>query len=158
MLRPVAVTGSAVCRKRLLPCPVLQAEGSPTSWAATWSAICSVWASKWSDRAWLSRKAVGVPDHDLFMSVLLQRVVPSQYAFVLHTKNPVSGKEGELLGEVVVGMGEWSALPHAARCRSVGRVPHAAHAPLQAGHCSTHPSMHAAAASASVRQAGMHRC
>lgn len=88
--------------------PTLQAgNDSPVAWPATWSAICTVWASKWSDRAWLSRQAVGLPDQDLFMSVLLQRVVPSQYAFVLHTKNPVSGQQGEMLGEVVVGMGEF---------------------------------------------------
>ncbi len=33
-----------------------------------------VWASKWTDRAWLSRRACGVPEGDLFMSVLLQQV------------------------------------------------------------------------------------
>lgn len=32
-----------------------------------------VWASKWSDRAWLSRRARGVKDEDLFMAVLLQQ-------------------------------------------------------------------------------------
>jgi len=33
-----------------------------------------VWASKWTDRAWLSRRALGVPDSELYMSVLLQQV------------------------------------------------------------------------------------
>lgn len=32
-----------------------------------------VWASKWSERAWLSRKARGVPDASLYMAVLLQQ-------------------------------------------------------------------------------------
>ena len=32
-----------------------------------------VWASKWSDRAWLSRRARGVADTSLFMAVLLQQ-------------------------------------------------------------------------------------
>ena len=34
------------------------------------------------------------------------QVVPAEYAFVLHTANPVTGQTGELFGEVVVGMGE----------------------------------------------------
>lgn len=33
-----------------------------------------VWASKWNDRAWLSRRAVGVAEQELFMGVLLQQV------------------------------------------------------------------------------------
>lgn len=33
-----------------------------------------VWASKWSERAWLSRRARGVKDGDLYMAVLLQQV------------------------------------------------------------------------------------
>ena len=33
-----------------------------------------VWASKWNDRAWLSRRARGVPEDKLFMACLLQQV------------------------------------------------------------------------------------
>lgn len=36
--------------------------------------LLQVWASKWNDRAWLSRKARGVADTDLFMACLLQQV------------------------------------------------------------------------------------
>lgn len=46
-----------------LPCP-----------PQAWSAICKVWASKWTERAWLSRKARGVKDDELYMAVLLQQV------------------------------------------------------------------------------------
>ncbi|DBB11157.1 TPA: Phosphoglucan, water dikinase, chloroplastic [Trebouxia sp. C0006] len=80
-------------------------EGSE-KWTHAWSAICQVWASKWNDRAWLSRKARGVADADLFMACLLQQVVPAQYAFVVHTANPISKQKGETFGEVVMGMGE----------------------------------------------------
>jgi hypothetical protein len=34
-----------------------------------------VWASKWNDRAWLGRRAAGVPDDQLRMGVLLQQVL-----------------------------------------------------------------------------------
>lgn len=37
---------------------------------------------------------------------LLMQVIPAEYAFVLHTANPVTGAKGELFGEAVVGMGE----------------------------------------------------
>ena len=36
----------------------------------------------------------------------LLQVVPAQYAFVLHTTNPVSRNAGESVGEMVLGMGE----------------------------------------------------
>ncbi|GLI71457.1 hypothetical protein VaNZ11_016678, partial [Volvox africanus] len=81
-------------------------DGDARGWAAVWSAVCAVWASKWTDRAWLSRRALGIAEGDLFMSVLVQQAVPFQYSFVLHTSNPVTHTAGELLGEVVVGMGE----------------------------------------------------
>lgn len=35
-----------------------------------------VWASKWNDRAWLSRRARGVPDSALFMAALIQQARP----------------------------------------------------------------------------------
>ena len=38
-----------------------------------WAAVCGVWASKWGDRAWLSRAARGVEEGDLSMSVLIQQ-------------------------------------------------------------------------------------
>ena len=34
------------------------------------------------------------------------QVVPAEYAFVVHTANPLTGERGELFGEAVVGMGE----------------------------------------------------
>lgn len=32
---------------------------------------------------------------DLYMAVLLQQVVPAQYAFVLHTADPLTGQAGQ---------------------------------------------------------------
>ena len=43
-------------------------------WQKAWKAICGVWASKWNDRAWLSRAARGIKDSDLKMAALLQKV------------------------------------------------------------------------------------
>lgn len=51
-----------------------EAGGGLLGWRAVWSAVCGVWASKWTDRAWLSRRAMGIPEQQLYMSVLLQQV------------------------------------------------------------------------------------
>ena len=71
-----------------------------------WDAVCGVWASKWTERAWLSRKACGIPDADLNVAVLLMELVDAEYAFVLHTANPVTGDADEVFGELCVGLGE----------------------------------------------------
>jgi alpha-glucan,water dikinase len=98
----------------------------PDSLRGVWRAVLGVWASKWTDRAWLSRRARRVNEQALSMSVLLQRVEPARYAFVAHTADPVSGERAATLGgggnggggggngsstnvvhgEMVVGMGE----------------------------------------------------
>jgi len=51
-----------------------------------------VWASKYNERALLSMRKVGLDFRDLRMAVLVQRVVPAAYAFVIHTHNPSTGQ------------------------------------------------------------------
>ena len=71
-----------------------------------WMCIKRVWASKWNERAYLSRKARGIPDNNIFMAVLIQQLVEAEYAFVIHTQNPFTGDSRELYAEVVLGLGE----------------------------------------------------
>jgi alpha-glucan, water dikinase len=73
---------------------------------SAWDAVKGVWASKWTERAYLSRRVCGIAEGDLFMGVLCMDVVPAEYAFVLHTTDPVSGDNDRVFGEVVVGLGE----------------------------------------------------
>jgi len=80
--------------------------GWPKDWDDAWMCIKRVWASKWNERAYLSRKARGIPDEDLFMAVLIQQVVEAEYSFVIHTDNPFTGDSDELYAEVVLGLGE----------------------------------------------------
>jgi alpha-glucan,water dikinase len=75
-------------------------------WEQAWAAVRRVWASQWNDRAYLSRRARGVPHDGLLMAVLIQQVVEADYAFVIHTVNPVTGDRGEVFAEVVLGLGE----------------------------------------------------
>jgi alpha-glucan,water dikinase len=68
--------------------------------------IKQVWASKWNDRAFMSRKIRGIPHENLVMAVLIQQVIPTDYAFVIHTVNPATNNANELFAEVVLGLGE----------------------------------------------------
>ena len=78
----------------------------PSDWDTSWHRIKQVWASKWNDRAYLSRRRMGIPHEDLSMAVLIQQVVPADYAFVIHTVNPTNGNRDELYAEMVLGLGE----------------------------------------------------
>lgn len=78
----------------------------PEKWADAWTCIKRVWASKWNERAYLSRKAGGIPDQDLFMAVLIQEVIEADYSFVIHTVNPSTGNRDEIYAEAVLGLGE----------------------------------------------------
>ncbi|MGR3221252.1 MAG: phosphohistidine-like domain-containing protein [Candidatus Anammoxibacter sp.] len=71
-----------------------------------WTCVKRVWASKWNDRAYFSRRTNRIPHKGIFMAVLIQQVVNADYAFVIHTANPFSGDKNELYAEVVSGLGE----------------------------------------------------
>ncbi|MBW2109309.1 MAG: hypothetical protein JRI36_11695, partial [Deltaproteobacteria bacterium] len=78
----------------------------PESWQQAWTCIKRVWASKWNERAFLSRQARGIPHEDIVMAVLIQSVVEAQYSFVIHTVNPITGNLHEIYAEIAVGLGE----------------------------------------------------
>jgi len=87
---------------------VMEASGMarPSNWEDAWTCIKSVWASKWNERAYLSRKANSTPHDDLFMAVLIQKVIEADYSFVIHTVNPISLAKDEIYAEAVLGLGE----------------------------------------------------
>jgi len=85
------------------------------------SAIRDVWASLWAPRAVMGRVRYN-DSPDAHMAVLIQRMVPSDYAFVVHTINPVNRFSHEVYIELVVGMGE-----SVARGDSVGTPYRVAH-------------------------------
>eukprot|EP00793_Prasinoderma_coloniale_P005007 PRCOL_00000768-RA len=84
-----------------LPMPVGEER-----WEAAFAAAARVWASKWNERAYVSCRKAGIDHNNLSMAVLIQEVVQPQYAFVLHTSNPVTGDSDEIYGELVFGLGE----------------------------------------------------
>jgi alpha-glucan,water dikinase len=78
----------------------------PKNWEDAWTCIRKVWASKWNERAFLSRKANNIAHVDLFMAVLIQSVIAADYSYVIHTVNPFSEVREEIYAEAVRGLGE----------------------------------------------------
>jgi alpha-glucan,water dikinase len=70
------------------------------------NAIKEVWASKFNERVFISVGKIGISINNIKMAILVQKIIPAEYAFVIHTKNPASNDENELYAEVVYGMGE----------------------------------------------------
>ena len=69
-------------------------------------AIKYVWASKYNERAFISCSKVGINISEIYMAVLCQKIIPADYSFVIHTKNPSTNDRNEVYCEVVYGMGE----------------------------------------------------
>ncbi|XP_065024420.1 alpha-glucan water dikinase 2-like isoform X7 [Musa acuminata AAA Group] len=81
-------------------------DESEERWNQAWQAIKKVWASKWNERAYLSCRKAKLDHDDLCMAVLIQEVISADYAFVIHTRNPLSGNPHEIYAEIVKGLGE----------------------------------------------------
>jgi alpha-glucan, water dikinase len=71
-----------------------------------WKAVKGVWASVWNERAHLARQKLGLNFDNVDMAVLCQKVIDADYAFVIHTTNPLTGDKNEIYAECVVGLGE----------------------------------------------------
>ncbi|CAN6872529.1 unnamed protein product [Brassica oleracea] len=69
-------------------------HGDESSWNRSWVAIKKLWALKWNVRAYVSRKLELTHDA-VCMSVLVQESC-GDYAFVIHTNNPVTGDPSEI--------------------------------------------------------------
>jgi phosphoglucan,water dikinase len=76
------------------------------------SAVRSVWASLWTTQAALSRAQAGISHAKAHMAVLIQELIVPDYAFALHTVNPLNHNQGELYAELVVGLGETLVSAH----------------------------------------------
>ena len=68
-------------------------------------AVSDVWASLYSRRAVLARRAAGVKQTEARMAVLAQELSPNTLSFVLHTRSPIRGARC-VQAEVCVGLGE----------------------------------------------------
>eukprot|EP00257_Ricinus_communis_P020529 XP_015579774.1 LOW QUALITY PROTEIN: alpha-glucan water dikinase 2 [Ricinus communis] len=90
-------------RSSRLPWP---GDESEERWNHAWKAIKKVWASKWNERVHVSCRKANLNHDNLRMAVLIQEVICGDYAFVIHTKNPLTGDASEIYIEIVKGLGE----------------------------------------------------
>lgn len=70
------------------------------------AAVGKVWASLYTRRAILSRRAAGVYQRDATMAVLVQEILQPDLSFVLHTVCPADHDPKVVQAEVAPGLGE----------------------------------------------------
>ncbi len=73
---------------------------------SAFKAIKGVWASKFNERVFIATSKVGITMNEIRMAVLCQKIIPAEYAYVIHTKNPSNNDSNEVFAEVCNGMGE----------------------------------------------------
>ena len=78
----------------------------PEEFESAFTSIKTVWASKFNERVFIATNKVGIDLEQIKMSVLIQKIIPAEYAYVIHTKNPTNNSNKEIFAEVVSGMGE----------------------------------------------------
>ncbi|XVE81191.1 hypothetical protein DITRI_Ditri15bG0043000 [Diplodiscus trichospermus] len=70
------------------------------------SAVSQVWASLYTRRAVLSRRAAGVSQKDATMAILVQEMLSPDLSFVLHTLSPTDHDHNYVEAEIAPGLGE----------------------------------------------------
>ncbi|PIA25745.1 hypothetical protein AQUCO_10800026v1 [Aquilegia coerulea] len=79
---------------------------SPSNPLVFGKAIGRVWASLYTRRAVLSRRAAGVPQKDATMAILVQEMLSPDLSFVLHTMSPTDRDSNSVIAEIAPGLGE----------------------------------------------------
>ncbi|TQM11981.1 PEP/pyruvate-binding domain-containing protein [Pseudonocardia kunmingensis] len=73
---------------------------------AVLAAVRDCWASLWTPRAVAYRERYGWDESDLALAVVVQEMVDAEWAGVLFTADPVSGRRDHVVVEAVRGLGE----------------------------------------------------
>lgn len=79
---------------------------SPSNPTVFGNAVSRVWASLYTRRAVLSRRAAGVPQKEAQMAVLVQEMLSPDLSFVLHTLSPTDNDRNVVEAEIAPGLGE----------------------------------------------------
>jgi rifampicin phosphotransferase len=70
------------------------------------NAIFECYASWWSDRVMVYRRQKGIVPTEPHLSVIVQRQLLPEFAGVLFTRHPLSGKKDAMVVESVIGLGD----------------------------------------------------
>lgn len=79
---------------------------SPSNPTVFANAVARVWASLYTRRAVLSRRAAGVSQKEATMAVLVQEMLSPDLSFVLHTLSPTDSDHNSVEAEIAPGLGE----------------------------------------------------
>lgn len=79
---------------------------SPSNPTVFGNAVSRVWASLYTRRAVLSRRASGVPQKEASMAILIQEMLSPDLSFVLHTLSPTKQDRNWVEAEIACGLGE----------------------------------------------------
>ncbi|KAG2301304.1 hypothetical protein Bca52824_029955 [Brassica carinata] len=79
---------------------------SPSDPSVFSASVCQVWASLYTRRAVLSRRAAGVSQREASMAVLVQEMLSPDLSFVLHTVSPSDPSSNLVEAEIAPGLGE----------------------------------------------------
>ncbi|CAI8601623.1 unnamed protein product [Vicia faba] len=79
---------------------------SPSNPTVFADAVGRVWASLYTRRAVLSRRAAGVPQKEASMAILIQEMLSPDLSFVLHTMSPTDQDNNSVEAEIASGLGE----------------------------------------------------
>lgn len=79
---------------------------SPSNPTVFTNAVSQVWASLYTRRAVLSRRAANVSQKDATMAVLVQEMLSPDLSFVLHTLSPTDHDHNLVEAEIAPGLGE----------------------------------------------------
>ncbi|KAL8459573.1 hypothetical protein ACS0TY_036901 [Phlomoides rotata] len=79
---------------------------SPSNPVVFGNAISRVWASLYTRRAVLSRRAAHVPQNEAMMAILVQEMLSPELSFVLHTLSPTDKNHNLVESEIAPGLGE----------------------------------------------------
>ncbi|MFV0373411.1 PEP/pyruvate-binding domain-containing protein [Microbacterium sp.] len=69
-------------------------------------AVRRCWASLWTDRAIAYRERLRIPPESVAIAVVVQRMVPADYAGVMLTADPVTGARDRVVIDASPGLGE----------------------------------------------------
>ncbi|WP_202879642.1 PEP/pyruvate-binding domain-containing protein [Serinicoccus kebangsaanensis] len=69
-------------------------------------AVSDCWASLWTERAIAYRRRLGIPADEVGIAVVVQEMVPAEFAGVMFTANPLTGARDEVVINAAPGLGE----------------------------------------------------
>lgn len=69
-------------------------------------AVTNCWSSLWTSRAISYRNRNSIPQDEVSLAVIVQKMIPSESAGIMFTANPLTGLRNEIVIDATLGLGE----------------------------------------------------